>query len=1225
MKVELSEYLKLYNKSYYNKKHQKDEFECFIKNLKNTYLLLLEAKKNNKSEENIKNITVNFLRDTFYKNRKDIQLLPECKVDSAITKSNNIEVILEFKKTSNTNEMISINDINKKALHETIKYFYDERYNNNYYIKNIIISNSIEYFIFDSKQFINKGFEKIYKELSLNKNSTNDIYSALKGYIKDNNIEFNYTYFNLEKYEINNIEENIDYSSKNIKELLHIYKILHPDYLLKEYSAKDSNQLNKKFYDELLHILGLKEEIVNGSIKIISNKESNSLLNKTIQKLRDDKDIFNPEEQFDIAFELVITWLNRILFLKLFESQLVSFNNNDKNFKFITSDNITDFDKLNNLFFDILGKKVEERDIDKKYTNIPYLNSSLFEKINYEKKYILVSSLNNDIEIPLYTSSILKNNAKYNKLKTVKLLDYLLDFLDSYDFTSNYGSDELVVSNKNDVINSAVLGLIFEKLNGYKDGSVYTPGFITEYIAKEVIEKSVIDIFNNKYNIMCHDIEELKNFISVNLYKKEKLKEYNDIINSLKILDPAVGSGHFLVSVLNEIIALKSYLGILCDNKYIRLTNKIDIIDDTLVIYNQDDTIYRYSRFNSQTWDLQKIIFNEKRTIIENCLFAVDINQKSVYICWLRLWIELLKNTFYIDNSNDMETLPNIDINIKTGNALINKYPIKVGKAITQQGSKEQKDNIKKYKDLVSKYKRSGSKSDKLNVQNQLNEIKSKLYSVVNDALIIETKEQKEQNKKIQDLKKKQKLAKTIQERRQINDEISKLEKTGSFLFLGDSIDNSMYKNSIEWALEFPEVLDDEGKFQGFDIVIGNPPYIQLQKNKDESGNYNIYTVYDKKGDIYCLFYERGLSLLKTNGFLGYITSNKWMRAEYGLKLRKYLIKYNPVLLFDLGANIFDSATVDTNILVIQNKSYEKKTLSCILPNRSEKMSDFIKQEGINIEYNEDSWIILNQIEKSIKDKIEKYGTPLKDWDISINYGVKTGCNKAFIIDGATKDELIKQDPKSDEIIRPILRGRDIKRYSYNFADKWLINIECGFTNKNRNNIPPEEFIKTKYPAIYNHLLSVANQKTKGKGLINRDDKGDYWWELRSCAYMDDFNKQKIIYQELSQGSCFALDIKGEFTISNTAYLITGNNLDYLIILLNSKFIEYCFKTFYSITIGDKGIRWLNQYIIKLPIIILSEKDKNNILKSDNNKIEEIIHNLYHLTEEEIQYIETLL
>ena len=288
-------------------------------------------------------------------------------------------------------------------------------------------------------------------------------------------------------------------------------------------------------------------------------------------------------------------------------------------------------------------------------------------------------------------------------------------------------------------------------------------------------------------------------------------------------------------------------------------------------------------------------------------------------------------------------------------------------------------------------------------------------------------------------------------------------------------------------------------------------------------------------------------------------------------------------------------------------------------------MSDFIKQEGINIEYNEDSWIILNQIEKSIKDKIEKYGTPLKDWDISINYGVKTGCNKAFIIDGATKDELIKQDPKSDEIIRPILRGRDIKRYSYNFADKWLINIECGFTNKNRNNIPPEEFIKTKYPAIYNHLLSVANQKTKGKGLINRDDKGDYWWELRSCAYMDDFNKQKIIYQELSQGSCFALDIKGEFTISNTAYLITGNNLDYLIILLNSKFIEYCFKTFYSITIGDKGIRWLNQYIIKLPIIILSEKDKNNILKSDNNKIEEIIHNLYHLTEEEIQYIETLL
>ena len=947
---------------------------------------------------------------------------------------------------------------------------------------------------------------------------------------------------------------------------------------------------------------------------------------KTIQKLRDDKDIFNPEEQFDIAFELVITWLNRILFLKLFESQLVSFNNNDKNFKFITSDNITDFDKLNNLFFDILGKKVEERDIDKKYTNIPYLNSSLFEKINYEKKYILVSSLNNDIEIPLYTSSILKNNAKYNKLKTVKLLDYLLDFLDSYDFTSNYGSDELVVSNKNDVINSAVLGLIFEKLNGYKDGSVYTPGFITEYIAKEVIEKSVIDIFNNKYNIMCHDIEELKNFISVNLYKKEKLKEYNDIINSLKILDPAVGSGHFLVSVLNEIIALKSYLGILCDNKYIRLTNKIDIIDDTLVIYNQDDTIYRYSRFNSQTWDLQKIIFNEKRTIIENCLFAVDINQKSVYICWLRLWIELLKNTFYIDNSNDMETLPNIDINIKTGNALINKYPIKVGKAITQQGSKEQKDNIKKYKDLVSKYKRSGSKSDKLNVQNQLNEIKSKLYSVVNDALIIETKEQKEQNKKIQDLKKKQKLAKTIQERRQINDEISKLEKTGSFLFLGDSIDNSMYKNSIEWALEFPEVLDDEGKFQGFDIVIGNPPYIQLQKNKDESGNYNIYTVYDKKGDIYCLFYERGLSLLKTNGFLGYITSNKWMRAEYGLKLRKYLIKYNPVLLFDLGANIFDSATVDTNILVIQNKSYEKKTLSCILPNRSEKMSDFIKQEGINIEYNEDSWIILNQIEKSIKDKIEKYGTPLKDWDINIYRGVLTGCNEAFIIDGSTKDELIKQDPKSDEIIRPILRGRDIKRYSYNFADKWLIYIPWHFPlheDKSINGVSEqaENLFKTNYPAIYKHLLQfkeILENRNKAETGIRYE-----WYALQRYGsnYMDDFNKQKIMYSEIVKSPQFYLDKKGEFYPEATTFIITGKNLEYLLIALNSKFFAYIFKKFYSGGgLGNNGYRYKKAFIDKLPIIKLN-KEKYDMIKV-SSKIDNIFYNSYMLSDEEIEYIE---
>ena len=191
------------------------------------------------------------------------------------------------------------------------------------------------------------------------------------------------------------------------------------------------------------------------------------------------------------------------------------------------------------------------------------------------------------------------------------------------------------------------------------------------------------------------------------------------------------------------------------------------------------------------------------------------------------------------------------------------------------------------------------------------------------------------------------------------------------------------------------------------------------------------------------------------------------MRAGYGESLRSYFIKYNPTLLIDLGANVFTSATVDTNILLVEKKGYDKKTLSCTLRDRSQEMSVFVRQNAIAMEYTKDAWAILNPIEQSIKAKIEKYGTPLKDWDVSIYRGVLTGCNEAFIISGEKRKELIAEDPKSDEIIRPILRGRDIKRYGYEFADLWLINIECGFTNKYRGNKQPEECIKTKYPAIY--------------------------------------------------------------------------------------------------------------------------------------------------------------
>ena len=254
--------------------------------------------------------------------------------------------------------------------------------------------------------------------------------------------------------------------------------------------------------------------------------------------------------------------------------------------------------------------------------------------------------------------------------------------------------------------------------------------------------------------------------------------------------------------------------------------------------------------------------------------------------------------------------------------------------------------------------------------------------------------------------------------------------------------------------------------------------------------------------------------------------------------------------------------------------------------------------------------MILSDIEQRIKAKIEAIGTPLKDWDIQINYGIKTGFNDAFIIDGEKRAELIAQDPKSEEIIRPILRGRDIKRYGYEFANLYIITT-----------FPSLKIDIESYPAVKQHLLSFGYDRLKQTG-----DKGarkktnNKWFETQdSISYWEDFYRQKILYQELTQGSCFFLDKDAQFFVSNTGYLITGKNLKYLILFLNSKVVEFVFKKFYSVSIGDTGIRWLAQCIENLPIP-LCKNEKYLNLRTEQD-IETYVCDIYCLEQEEINYI----
>ena len=619
---------------------------------------------------------------------------------------------------------ISVDNLNKKAFGESILYYLRETIKEkNYNIRHIIITNNTDWFVFDATEIEKvasiEKIKKFYRDFEIHKTSakrkTDDFYNFLNNFFNKHNDVLNnikFVYFSL----TDNFSE---------KKLQHIYKLLSPTHLLKNYYENDANSLNKNFYYELLHILGL-EEVKDGSKKLISRKSKNhredgSLIENTILKLQTEHDIEDEEKLFEIALELNITWLNRVLFLKLLEARLIQVHNGDYP-KFLHFSITDDFDKLNTLFFEVLAKKLDDRESVKieQYKRVPYLNSSLFEPTKLERSYLRISNLKDNVTLKKYQRTVLKDEPE--ELGT---LEYLLKFLNAYDFGSNE-KDEF----KNDhtpLINSAVLGLIFEKLNGYKDGSFFTPSFITMYMTREAIRKSVVDKFNKTFNWNCKTIDDIYN-------KDYDLQEANEIINSITICDPAVGSGHFLVSALNELLAIKSELGILCDSNGKRLKNiKLSVEDDEIYILDEDGEIFEYRlkdgyKISEEKLRIQKTIFNEKLRIIENQLFGVDINPNSVKITRLRLWIELLKDSFY-DENRELVTLPNIDINIKCGNSLISKFPLND----KETKNRLLKDRLNEYKKYVKWYKDTNDKSLKKEITAKIEEIKKSFTQKLKD------------------------------------------------------------------------------------------------------------------------------------------------------------------------------------------------------------------------------------------------------------------------------------------------------------------------------------------------------------------------------------------------------------------------------------------------------------------------------------------------------------
>ena len=573
---------------------------------------------------------------------------------------------------------------------------------------------------------------------------------------------------------------------------------------------------------------------------------------------------------------------------------------------------------------------------------------------------------------------------------------------------------------------------------------------------------------------------------------------------------------------------------------------------------------------------------NIKKEIIQNNIYGVDIEKGAVDIARLRFWLAL------VVEEEVAEPLPNLDYKIMQGNSLLESYQGVDLSDLTKTKTEREKSNI-----CVTLF------DEQLDVHRfQLSEYIKEYFNCTNSDIKKELRQKIDEN-----------IRQQIEEQR-ISLDFSNINlSANSHFFL--------------WHTYFGNVFNQVNKTDnGFDIVIGNPPYIQLQKDGGKLAKMyenQGYQTFARTGDIYSLFYEKGYQILKPKGILVYITSNKWMRAGYGETTRSFFAgKTNPLQLIDFaGIKVFESAAVDANILIFAKENNTFSTRACIVKDKElKKLSDYIKQNGVeSCRFDSsESWVILSEIEQRIKTKIEAVGTPLKDWDIQINYGIKTGFNEAFIINGEKRAELIAQDPKNAEIIRPILRGRDIKRYGYEFADLYLINTHNGVKEKGIKRINIED-----YPAVKAHLDLFYPQLEK------RADQGDTPYNLRNCAYIEDFYKQKIAWNRIASEKQFSL-IDADIFIQDSMHFFTGKHLNFLTAVLNSRLYKILMHMIVGQAAGGNAGNSDNvkQLKVVVPNQFLEDKIIQLLKEKKYKEIDKLIYELYKLTEEEISFIENI-
>ncbi|EGT2856336.1 class I SAM-dependent DNA methyltransferase, partial [Campylobacter coli] len=1095
MKFEAIDEKEFLNPYYRKKPILEAELNEFIKALKD-YKTSLENNLKNNEDSLVANALSKFFENLHFECEIKSIHKGNSGMDLALKKDKQIQVIVEAK-LPHSKEFFSQSKPNCKALHECILYYLRERKALNSSLKHIIITDFYRFYIFkadlfeelfNKNKYFKEAFENFESKNSLFKGNTDEFYKECEKLLSSEKYLDSITRKDLFdepslKGVFIDIKPILEQEKPSFSKLKPLFKIFHKDFLLSEFNPNDANSLNNAFYKELLYILGLYESKQNSKLIIAKSEESKeeqgTFYTAINSKLK--------EENFETILKLLILWLNRILFLKLIESNLVRFND-DKNLKFLNFKKIPDFDKLSELFFEVLAKEKSTRK-KSEFAYLPYLNSSLFEKQSIENT-LEISSLSNDLKLFYYKNTVLKDDKCKAKKGQVGLLEYLFEFLDSFDFGSDDEQSEIL--SQKELISSSVLGNVFEKLNGYKEGSFYTPSFITSYMCKESITKVVLDKFNAQFDLDAKDISELRKSL-----RKEDKKAQKELLNSIKICDPAVGSGHFLVSALNVMLSIYDELNLFDEEFYLEVQN------DEILITNHKGEFIEYKRPSTpkdKAHLIQQELFHTKKDIIENNLFGVDINPNSCEITKLRLWIELLKHSFYQsfddENYHDLKTLPNIDINIKCGNSLVSYF--ETGKSLSHYPNI--KERMSKYKRIVKDYKE-GFYTDKNLITKEIKNLQESfknfcLKDKFNKEIKQLTNGANEYSKKYGDFladehhdeKFKSFFSKNMFEFS--FDEKVAIKEFANLKKEYDNIFNLESNHPFEWRFEFPEILDDDGNFKGFDLIIGNPPYIKENDNKDLFTNTKKLRTYQGKMDIWYHFVGRGFDILKNNGYLAFIATNNWVTNSGAKKLRNIVLEESQILsLVDFSSfMVFDSASIQTMIMQFQKikppKNYEfhfaKITTQTpiyedvinLLKNEKTQNNEILSINLTPKKFIDKTLNFTKSDYEELFNKIQKYGKFYLE-ESEVAQGIVPAIDEAFVI----KDKNVFS--KNEQcFIKEYYTGLSGKFYS-SFTDKYLIYLSNKNYSGNLDDLPNLKQHFQKYKEILKE--SKIKYKTPNK------------------------------------------------------------------------------------------------------------------------------------------------